>query len=122
MLTTLSIKLCLAEDDFDFGDDVIVVTSRFSEAIKATENELESLRLSSCGTTLSNPILVTQKNFGKKFTQITRVTGTERSPVDTNVINELANRYEVIIMPWLKADDSLVSTLLLTLTVFFAAR
>ena len=38
-------KSCAAaEEDFDFGDDVIVVTSRFSEAMKATERELQKLK------------------------------------------------------------------------------
>ena len=38
-------KCCAAaETELDFGDDVIVVTSQFSEAMKCVEKELDKIR------------------------------------------------------------------------------
>ena len=38
-------KCCAAaEDEIDFGDDVIVVTSRFSEAMQKVERELSKIK------------------------------------------------------------------------------
>ena len=39
-------KCCAAaETEMDFGDDVIVVTSQFSEAYKCVERELKRLKM-----------------------------------------------------------------------------
>ena len=64
-------KSCAAaEEDFDFGDDVIVVTSRFSEAMKATERELQRLKTEFMW---DNPELILffsdSKNFSKKISR-----------------------------------------------------
>ena len=38
-------KSCAAaETELDWGDDVILVTSRFSDAMKATKREIEKLK------------------------------------------------------------------------------
>ena len=103
-------KSCAAaEEDFDFGDDVIVVTSRFSEAMAATERELTRLKNEFMW---DNPELILffsdSKNFRKKIYPDYKGHRNRKKPCGyKRVINELANRYEVIIMPWLEADDSL---------------
>ena len=103
-------KSCAAaEQDFDFGDDVIVVTSRFSEAMAATERELTRLKNEFMW---DDPELILffsdSKNFRKKIYPDYKGHRNRKKPCGyKRVINELANRYEVIIMPWLEADDSL---------------
>ena len=77
-------KACAAsEDEIDFGDDVIVVTSKFSEAYDMVMRELYSI--AECMGTFDDSLLFfsDSKISGKKFTQITRVIATERNPADT---------------------------------------
>lgn len=103
-------KSCAAaEEDFDFGDDVIVVSSRFSDAMAATERELTRLKNEFMW---DDPELILffsdSKNFRKKIYPDYKGHRNRKKPCAyRRVINELANRYEVIIMPWLEADDSL---------------
>ena len=103
-------KSCAAaEEDYDFGDDVIVVTSRFRDAMAATERELQKLKTEFMW---DNPELILffsdSKNFRKKIYPDYKGHRNRKKPCGyKRVINELANRYEVIIMPWLEADDSL---------------
>lgn len=98
-----------AEQDFDFGDDVIVVASRFSEAMKITENELNKLKTEFMWDTPEVILFFSDsKNFRKKIYPDYKGHRNRKKPCGyKRVINELANRYEVIIMPWLEADDSL---------------
>ena len=82
-------KCCAAaEDEIDWGDDVITVISKFSEAYQNVERELSKIKQAFMW---DNPQLILffsdAVNFRKKFFQITRVIGTERSPV---VIEELS--------------------------------
>lgn len=103
-------KSCAAaEEDFDFGDDVIVVTSRFSEAMKATERELQRLKTEFLWDAPELILFFSDsKNFRKKIYPDYKGHRNRKKPCGyKRVINELANRYEVIIMPWLEADDSL---------------
>ena len=103
-------KSCAAaEEYYDFGDDVIVGTSRFSDAMAATERELSRLKNEFLW---DNPELILffsdSKNFRKKIYPDYKGHRNRKKPCGyKRVINELANRYEVIIMPWLEADDSL---------------
>ena len=79
-------KCCAAcETEIDYGEDVILVTSNFSEAYSAVKREISNIQ-NQFGS-FAKPILflATLKIFGKKFTQIIRVTETERSHVATNV-------------------------------------
>ena len=83
-------KCCAAaEDEIDWGDDVIVVVSKFSEALSSVERELRIVKNTIC-VTLAELFCssVTLKILGKKFTQITRVTEIERSPVATGELSQ----------------------------------
>ena len=78
-------KSCAAcETEIDWGDDVILVTSKFSEAYDMVSRELYSI--AECMGLFDESILFfsDSKNFRKKFPQIIRVTATERSHVATN--------------------------------------
>ena len=75
-------KCCAAaETEMDFGDDVIVVTSQFSEAYKCVERELKKVRdvfpfMKTLFSFLQALIIL-----GKKFHRNTRVIEIEKSPV-----------------------------------------
>ena len=79
-------KSCqVCETEIDFGDDVIVVTSRFSDAYKQTLkeiNKIESNFFSSSSTIL---FLVIVSIFGSLFSRTTKDTATERNHADTDV-------------------------------------
>ena len=78
-------KCCAAcETEIDYGEDVIFVTSNFSDAYKAVTNEIQ--KIASEFYNLHEPILFFSdtKNFRKKFPQNTKVIETVRSPADTN--------------------------------------
>ena len=98
-----------AEEDFDFGDDVIVVASRFSEAMKATERELGKLKTEFLWDAPELILFFSDsKNFRKKIYPDYKGHRNRKKPCGyKRVINELTNRYEVIVMPWLEADDAL---------------
>ena len=72
------------EEGIDFGDDVIVAQSRFSEVLKIFERELRKVKTAMMDEEVilyfSSP-----KNFGKKFQPITRVIETDVSPWVINV-------------------------------------
>ena len=75
-----------AEDEIDWGDDVILVISKFSEALNNVQRELSKIK----GQFMWDvPELVLffsdSKNFRKKFTQNTRVIEIEKSRVVTVV-------------------------------------
>ena len=79
-------KCCAAcETEIDYGEDVIFVTSNYSEAYKAVKTEIEKIKSQFGG--FSSPILSfrTPRILGKKFPQITKVIEIEKSPVVTNV-------------------------------------
>ena len=79
-------KCCAAcETEIDYGEDVIFVTSNFSDAYKAVTTEISKITSHFGG--FAEPILFFSdtKNFRKKFPQITKVIEIERSPVVTNV-------------------------------------
>ena len=103
-------KSCAAaEEDFDFGDDVIVVTSRFSEAMAATERELTRLKNEFMW---DNPELILffsdSKNFRKKIYPDYKGHRNRKKPCGyRRVISELTKQYEVIRLPELEADDAM---------------
>ena len=102
-------KCCAAaESEIDFGDDVIVVTSKFSEAYRCVERELERI-LSRFGHD-SNLILFfsDSTNFRKEIQPDYKGHRNRKKPCGyKRVINKLKTEYEVIIMPTLEADDSM---------------
>ena len=102
-------KSCAAaETEIDFGDDVILVTSNFSDAYKATIGELTKIR-DKFGA-FSDIILFFSdyKNFRKKILPDYKGHRNRKKPCGyKRVVNQLKTEYEVIIMPELEADDSL---------------
>ena len=102
-------KSCAAaETEVDFGDDVILVTSNFSDAYKATIGELTKIR-DKFGS-FSDIILFFSdyKNFRKKILPEYKGHRNRKKPCGyKRVVNALKADYDVIIMPELEADDAL---------------
>jgi DNA polymerase-1 len=102
-------KSCAAaETEVDFGNDVILVTSRFSDAYNATQRELTKIK-NKFGS-FSDVILFfsDSENFRKKIQADYKGHRNRKKPCGyKRVINKLKEEYEVIIMPTLEADDSM---------------
>ena len=102
-------KNCAAvETEVDFGDDVILVTSNFSEALAATNRELT--RIKNKFGTFSEMILFFSDsiNFRKKILESYKGHRNRKKPCGyKRVINALREEYKVIIKPSLEADDSM---------------
>ena len=97
-----------AETEVDFGDDVILVTSNFSDAYKATERELTKLK-NKFGS-FSDIILFfsDSENFRKKILPEYKGHRNRKKPCGyKRVISELKKEYKVIIKPTLEADDTM---------------
>ena len=102
-------KACAAaETEIDFGDDVILVTSNFSDAYGATTRELTKLR-NEFGS--FSPLILffsDGRNFRKKILPEYKGHRNRKKPCGyKRVINQLKTEYEVIIMPELEADDAM---------------
>ena len=102
-------KSCAAaETEIDFGEDLIVVTSQFKDALKATQGEINKIK-----TKLGNfadVILFFSDtvNFRKKIMPEYKGHRNRKKPCGyKRVINALKLEYEVIIMPELEADDAM---------------
>ena len=102
-------KSCAAaETEVDFGDDVILVTSNFSDAYTATRRELTKIQ-NKFGS-LSTLILFfsDSTNFRKKILPEYKGHRNRKKPCGyKRVINALRKEYKVIIKPTLEADDSM---------------
>ena len=102
-------KSCAAaETEVDFGDDVILVTSHFSDAYSATKRELTKLQ-NKLGT-FSDIILFfsDSENFRKKILPDYKGHRNRKKPCGyKRVINALRKEYKVIMKPGLEADDSM---------------
>ena len=103
-------KSCAAaETEIDWGDDVILVTSKFSDALTATNREISKLK----GRFLWDvPDVILffsdSTNFRKKILPDYKGHRNRKKPCGyKRVINALKNQYEVIIMPTLEADDAM---------------
>ena len=97
-----------AETEIDWGDDTILVTSRFSDALKATERELS--RIKNKFGSFSDVILFfsDSENFRKKILPEYKGHRNRKKPCGyKRVINALRKEYKVIIKPTLEADDSM---------------
>ena len=102
-------KACAAaETEVDFGNDVILVTSNFSDAYGATKRELTKLenKFGSFSTLIlffSDSI-----NFRKKILPEYKGHRNRKKPCGyKRVIEALKKEYKVIIKPTLEADDSM---------------
>ena len=102
-------KSCAAaEQDFDFGDDVILVTSRFSEALKRVHDELFSI--ADCLGTFDDSILFfsSPRNFRKSIDPSYKGHRNRKKPCGyKRVIESLKEDYPVFIEEGLEADDAL---------------
>ena len=101
-------KCCAAaETEIDFGDDVILVTSKFSEAMRNVKRDLDNL-----AENFFDPDVILffsdSKNFRKKIYPDYKGHRNRKKPCGyKRVIKALGDEYQVVIMPELEADDAL---------------
>ena len=101
-------KCCAsAESEIDFGEDVIVVTSKFSDAIGCVKRELQKI-----SQNFFDPEVILffsdSRNFRKSIQSDYKGHRNRKKPCGyRRVINQLKTEYQVIIMPELEADDAL---------------
>ena len=104
-------KACAAaETEIDFGNDVIVVSSKFSDALNATIREINKLKNNHFLWDAPEIILFfsDSTNFRKKIQADYKGHRNRKKPCGyKRVINELKTRYKVITLPTLEADDSM---------------
>ena len=103
-------KSCAAaETEIDWGDDVIMVTSRFSDAMQAVNREIEKLKTKFMWDIPEVILFFSDSiNFRKEILPEYKGHRNRKKPCGyKRVINELKNRHEVIIMPTLEADDAM---------------
>ena len=103
-------KCCAAaETEMDFGDDVIVVTSNFSDAMKCVQRDLDRIQ-SDLGSFDDELILffTSPNNFRKKILPEYKGHRQRKKPCGfKRVISELKKNYRVILKDTLEADDAL---------------
>ncbi len=102
-------KACAAaESEVDFGDDVILVTSNFSDALSATNRELTKIK-NKLGSFSSMILFFSDSiNFRKKILPEYKGHRNRKKPCGyKRIINQLKTEYKVIIKPTLEADDSM---------------
>jgi len=103
-------KCCAgAEDEVDWGDDVITVVSKFSDAYNNVTRELSKIK-NNFMWDLPEVVLFfsDSKNFRKKIYPDYKGHRNRKKPCGyRRVITELSKQYEVIRMPELEADDAM---------------
>ena len=101
-------KCCAAaETEIDFGQDLIIVTSLFSDAMRAVKRDLDKIK-----NEFFDPTLILffsdSKNFRKELCPDYKGHRNRKKPCGyKRVVHALAGEYETIIKPSLEADDSL---------------
>jgi DNA polymerase-1 len=102
-------KSCAAnETEIDWGDDVITVTSRFSEAYDMVQRELYSIANDLGCFDDSILFFSDSNNFRKIIDPDYKGHRNRKKPCGyKRVINALKAEYPVVIMPTLEADDAL---------------
>ena len=103
-------KACAAaETEIDWGDDVIMVTSKFSDAYGASVRELQKLRREFLWDVPELVLFFSDSiNFRKKILPEYKGHRNRKKPCGyKRVINRLKDEFEVIVMPTLEADDSM---------------
>ena len=102
-------KCCAAnETEIDWGDEVITVTSRFSDAYSMVEREL--LKIATDLGCFDDSILffTDSVNFRKRIDPAYKGHRNRKKPCGyRRVINKLKEDYHVVVMPELEADDAL---------------
>jgi len=102
-------KSCAAaETEIDWGDDTILVTSKFSDAYSATKRELSKLQNKFGSFTPLILFFSDSVNFRKKILPEYKGHRNRKKPCGyKRVINKLREEYKVILKPTLEADDSM---------------
>jgi 5'-3' exonuclease len=102
-------KACAgSEVDIDWGDDVILVTSRFSEAYKSVERELYHIATDLGCFDDSILFFSDSVNFRKSIDPTYKGHRNRKKPCGyRRVINKLKEDYHVVVMPTLEADDAM---------------
>jgi len=102
-------KCCAAaETEIDFGDDVIVVTSKFSEAYACVMREVKKIQRHFGSFDDIILFFSSPDNFRKKIQGDYKGHRNRKKPCGyKRVINKLKTEFEVITMPTLEADDCL---------------
>ena len=103
-------KSCAAaETEIDWGDDVIMVTSRFSDAMQAVRREIEKIKTKFMWDIPEVILFFSDSiNFRKEILPEYKGHRNRKKPCGyRRVINELKKTNEVIIMPTLEADDAM---------------
>ena len=102
-------KSCAAaESEIDFGNDVILVTSDFSDAYGAAKRELTKLENKFGSFSTMILFFSDSVNFRKKILPEYKGHRNRKKPCGyKRVINKLKEEYKVIIKPGLEADDTM---------------
>lgn len=103
-------KCCAAaEDEIDWGDDVITVISKFSEAYSAVERELSKIKNEFMWDVPQTILFFSDaKNFRKKIYADYKGHRNRKKPCGyRRIITELGKHYKVIRIPELEADDAM---------------
>ena len=105
----LAYKSCAAcEDEVDYGDDLIVVTSRFSDVLEMFQNELMSI--ANCMGMFDDFILFfsSPQNFRKKIYPAYKGHRNRKKPCGyKRLLNWCGDNYTTLMIDNLEADDAL---------------
>ena len=97
-----------AESEIDWGDDVIMVVSKFSEALKNVQRELRKIEDAFFSSTNTILFFSDSVNFRKSIFPDYKGHRNRKKPCGyRRVIEKLKDEYEVIKMPTLEADDAM---------------
>jgi len=102
-------KCCAAcETEIDYGEDVIFVTSNFSDAYKAVKREIDNINMQFGGFGSPTLFFSDSKNFRKKISPDYKGHRNRKKPCGyKRVIRNLELEFPVVTMPSLEADDSM---------------
>ena len=102
-------KCCAsAETEIDWGDDVIMVISKFSDALKSVKYELKKIQDEFFSSTDTILFFSDSINFRKSILDSYKGHRNRKKPCGyRRIIEHLKTEYEVIRMPTLEADDAM---------------
>ena len=102
-------KSCAAaETEVDFGNDVILVTSNFSDAYAATKRELTKLENKFGAFSSMILFFSDSQNFRKKILESYKGHRNRKKPCGyKRIIKALKEEYKVIVKPTLEGDDTM---------------
>ena len=102
-------KCCAAtETEIDFGEDLIVVTSNFSDALNCVEKDLQKIKDEFGGFEDIILFFTSPNNFRKKILPEYKGHRNRKKPGGfKRVINAVKIKYKVIIKDTLEADDTM---------------